>query len=230
MLDRLEALIAATKATTDRVAHELRTPMTRLRVKLRAAAKAADGPTRALIADAIDETAKLSSLYDALLDLSRIEARAGDGGGLAPVELGALISEARDLYLPAAEAAGIAIDASCDDEIILRGDRMLLLRLIINLLDNALKFSPPLSRVGLAARRDGACFVLVVSDEGPGLDPAFAARAFEPFSREQGAAEKDGFGLGLAIAHAICRRHGFAIRLAANGGHGLRVEVDGASA
>ena len=211
MLDRIEVLLDATRASTDRIAHELRTPMTRLRAHLQQAAQAVSGDAREKLEDALDETRKLSASFNALLDISRIEANAPGTATLPDVDLREIVAEVAEFYEPAAEERGIVIDVRAPEKLVVRGDRVLLQRLVANLVDNALKFSPDGGKIALGMECEGGRFLFRVSDEGPGISPDFAAVAFERFSRAPDSQQKDGFGLGLAIVHAIAQRHGFTV-------------------
>ena len=226
VLDRLGALMATTRSSTDRIAHELRTPMTRLRVRLRDAAATADPRTGAHIAGAIEDTLKLSSIYDSLLDISRIESSAGDAAGLSPVDLRSPLEDVVEFYRPAAEDRSISISVNCPAALVTRGDRALLQRLFANLLDNALKFSPDGGAIHIEGVAAAELFSLTIRDEGHGMDDAFSGLAFEKFSRARDAVGKDGFGLGLAIVKAIVARHGFEIH-ASNAKPGLAMTVTG---
>lgn len=226
MLDRIGVLLATTRLAGDHIAHELRTPMTRLRARLEQAAGLAEGPARERIADAVEDTRSLSAIYDALLDISRIESRSGDAGGLEPLDLRAVIGEVAELYAPFAEDRGVRLDPAPGAPLMVRGDRVLLQRLAANLIDNALKFSPEGGAVMIRLSQRAGRFSLSVADEGPGMPAGFIARAFDRFSRAPQAEGKDGFGLGLAIVKAIAARHRFEIS-ARNAAAGLIIEVTG---
>jgi signal transduction histidine kinase len=213
MLDRIEVLLDATRTSTDRIAHELRTPMTRLRARLQQAAGSLSGEARERLEDALDETRKLSASFNALLDISRIEANAPGTSTLPEIDFGEIIAEVVEFYQPAAEERGIAIAFEKAGACVIRGDRDLLQRLVANLVDNSLKFSPDGGKIALGYEVKGGAFRFRVADEGPGIPPDFAETAFERFSRAPESQQKDGFGLGLAIVHAIAQRHGFDVAI-----------------
>jgi signal transduction histidine kinase len=226
-LERLEALVAAMGEVSDRVAHELRTPLTRLRGNLARLAGAGEDERPALIESAAREAGDLSAMFGALLDIASAEARRADRTGLVPVSLAAIVADVVELYEPIAEERAIAIETRLDDGLEALGEAMLLTRLIANLVDNAIKFTPPRGRVSIGLERAGDGFRLTVEDTGPGLPEGFGERAFERFSRGKGAEGTPGHGLGLSLVRAIAVRHGFAVKLGGEVGRGLVVTISG---
>jgi signal transduction histidine kinase len=171
--------------------HELRTPLTALLGNVAYLARHGSSPE--LVAELEDDAQRLGSLADDLLTLSREEATA------PPDELVRLDEIAR-----AAAEDGIAVDAP--EAVTVRGDRLALERALANLLDNARRYGPPDGRTSVEVRESNGAATLSVTDEGPGLQPYEAARAFERFWR--GRSGTDGSGLGLAIVRATAERHG----------------------
>ncbi|MBA4800347.1 MAG: HAMP domain-containing histidine kinase [Euryhalocaulis sp.] len=207
MLDRIETLLTIQKQTTDQLAHELRTPLTRLAGQLTALeADLPEGET----SRARDEIRRLTALLDSLLDLSAMQAQTGDARGLAEFDLSALAYSMGDIYEASAEAAGVALSVEAEAGVMVRGDAQQFARLIANLLDNALKFSPEGGRVRLTVAPGPR---LTVGDDGPGVPEALREKVFERFSRGQ-PGDAPGHGLGLALVRAIAERHGLSARIA----------------
>jgi signal transduction histidine kinase len=221
MLDRIEASLAAVRRVSDNVAHELRTPLSRLRAALEeAAAGGADAgePLR----QAAGEAERLQAIFDALLRISRIEA-ARHQAAFAPVALSTVLHDAADYYRPAAEEAGQRIDVAVEKGLETMGDRDLIFQAISNLLDNAVKFTPAGGRIELAARADGDAILVTVADSGPGIDEASRARVGERFFRAPATAHLPGLGLGLSLVKAVSALHQSSIRFL-EAQPGLRVE------
>lgn len=206
MLDRIEGLLTLQQQTTDQLAHELRTPLTRLSGQLTALeADLPEGET----GRARGEIKRLTALLDSLLDLSAMQAQTGDARGLAAFDLAALARSMGDIYEASAEAAGVSLDVAAEMPVQVRGDAQQFSRLIANLLDNALKFSPEGGTVRLSVQPGPR---LTVSDEGPGVAAHLRDTVFARFTR--GApGETPGHGLGLALVRAIAERHGLSARI-----------------
>jgi signal transduction histidine kinase len=212
MLDRVESGVEAVRIVSDHVAHELRTPVTRLQASLRRAAEAGHPPAPPL-AEALEEADRLQSMFDSVLRISRIESgRHAPAAG--PVDLSALAADAADLYRPAAEEAGVSLDLDVASGLRVAGDRDLLFQALANVLDNAIKFTPAGGSVTVRAAREADRIALAVDDTGPGVPGKLIARLGERFFRAPAAAGRPGFGLGLSLAAAIARLHGAALRFA----------------
>jgi signal transduction histidine kinase len=223
MLARIEGLVASISRVSDNIAHELRTPLARLRAELEEAAESEDpAETRIRSLAALEEAGRLQAMFEALLRIARLES--GPGGEAAPVDLSALLADAAELHQPSAEDRGQTLDAEVAPGLAVEGDRDLIFQMVSNLLDNAVKFAPRDGHVRLAARRDGGAIEVVVCDDGPGVAAEDRARIFERFYRAAGSGGADGFGLGLSLVAAAAARHRATIRLE-DAGPGLRVVV-----
>ena len=228
MLDRIAHLMRGVHHLSDQIAHETRTPLARLRARLERARREAetDPASRGAVPaldDAIAESAQLIAVFSALLDIARTEAAAGDARGLARVDLAEVIADVVDLYEAVAEDREVRIETATVAATVL-GERMLLTRMVANLVDNAVKFSPVGGRIAIDLTNGGGEIRLVVRDHGPGLPEGFEAAAFERFTRAETVGAVPGHGLGLPLVRAVALRHGMKIDLQ-RANPGLRVVI-----
>lgn len=207
MLDRIEKLIQSVARVSDSIAHELRTPLARIRADLEELDSAGDAATRAaLIVQANESAARLQSTFDALLRIARIEA-GRHALATDSVNLSALVGDAAELYAPAAQAGALHLATDAAPGIRVHGDRDLLFQAVTNLIDNAVKYTPPGGTVRVVLARETACARIEVTDTGPGVDTADLPRITERFFRAPAQVAAAGQGLGLALVEAVARYH-----------------------
>ncbi len=214
MLDELERLVREIGGVGDDIAHDLRTPLTRLRARLEGGLRRS--PDRAALAAVVEAAiGDLDQTFQTITALLRIGeiSSAQRRAGFARVELAPILREVADLYQPIAEQKEIAIVIEAAPALETVGDRDLLFEAVANLVDNAIKFAPANSAVRLALRRGEAGPVLSVTDAGPGIPPEEREAALRRFYQADRSRRGQGHGLGLSIVSAILRLHGFRLAM-----------------
>jgi signal transduction histidine kinase len=210
MLDRIHALVGGIQASTDALAHDLRTPLARLRARLEQARLASSDPAaRAAIDAANAEADALLSTFNGLLRLARIE---GGGATLQPLALEELLADAAELWQAVLESKGQSLDVVLEHAQV-DGDRDLLFQLANNLLDNASKYAGDGARIRLTLRARDNEVELCVEDDGPGMPVPLRERAFDRLVRGENHRGSPGSGLGLSVVRAIALHHGAQCRL-----------------
>ena len=225
MLDRIQQLMDGLRQVTSDIAHDLRTPLSRLRQRLEDAREraATTGEYEAATEAAIAEADGLLDIFSALLRIAQIEAGA-QKSAFAEVDLSALLKSIADAYAPPAEDAGHKLDAAIDDGVAITGDRQLLAQLFSNLVENALSHTPAGSTVRLVLRRTATGFEAQLTDNGPGIPEAEREKVLDRFYRLDRSRTTKGSGLGLALVKAIASLHGLSLALKDNN-PGLAVVV-----
>ncbi len=208
MLDRIETLVGELRMVTDSMAHDLRSPVSRLKAVLeQALGRTRDEAATAALASAIDEADSLNRLLDTALEISRAEAGIGRDQ-FARFALTPLLEDLAEVYGPLAEDEGFAIRVESPDGLDVVAHREMLLRALSNLIDNALKYARGGSVIRLAAIRDIGNEVLVsVADDGPGIPEGRIGEAAKRFVRLDPARGGSGAGLGLSLVETIAHMH-----------------------
>jgi heavy metal sensor kinase len=210
MLDRIQALVAGIRQMNDNIAHDLRSPITRIRglAEVTLTSESGQEEYRQLAASTVEECDRLLDMINTMLTISRTEAGVSPFER-APVDLTAIVQEACDLFGPLAEEKSVALDMRIDGQIWLSGDQRMLQRMVANMIDNAIKYTPAGGRVAVALIPESAKQIrLTVRDTGIGISAEDQPRIFERFFRSDQARTLGGAGLGLSLAQAIARVHG----------------------
>ena len=217
MLSRIARLNDGLKQVSDNIAHDLKTPLTRLRNRAEAAlgAKPDTAGYRAALEATIAESDQLIRTFNAILMISRLEA-GYSAEQTVPVDLAAIVADVVELYEPAAEEVGVTLRAGAVAEATVDANRELVGQALSNVVDNAIKYSAgsgeaPCVIVSLA--RKGDELVLEVADNGPGIAPQDIERATERFVRLEQSRSQPGSGLGLSLARAVMEFHGGRLEL-----------------
>ena len=228
MLERIEKLMNEVKGVCDNIAHDLRTPLTRLRAKLYRIQQ--QSPEDSLVATQMDqviaEADTLMARFRGLLRISEIEDHQRRSA-FVTVDPAALLQELHDFYLPLAEEGGVILTLATEDSLPpVLGDRALLFEALANLLSNSIKFTPPGGKVLLSARADGDSTCIEVQDAGPGIPETERKMVFQRFYRSEDGNQQAGFGLGLSIVAAIVNLHGFTLHIGTSELGGAKLSLE----
>lgn len=222
MLDQIEKLMDGIRQVSDNIAHDLRSPLTRLRSRLELARMhEAEPQARAMLDGLVEEVDGLLSTFSALLRIAEIES-GNRRAGFASVDLDALARDVVELYEPVAQEKNQAIAANLTPALSVLGDRHLLSQAIANLLDNAIKHSPPGSRIEVATAQRAEGPVVVIADNGPGIPADRRDQVVQRFFRLEASRSTPGSGLGLSLVAAVAKLHGARLSLE-DSAPGLRV-------
>ena len=224
MLARIEELMAALREVSDNIAHDLKTPLTRLRNRAEAALRSQDDPAayRDGLSKTMEEADELIRTFNSLLLIARLEAGAV-AESMAPVDPASVIADVAELYEPVAEQAGLQLEIAAREGLHISANRELVSQAVANLVDNAIKYSTAADAdrradrgVRIVMDSVGDNIEIAVADCGPGIAPQDRQRALQRFVRLEKSRSQPGSGLGLSLVAAVARLHGGSIRLEDN--------------
>jgi signal transduction histidine kinase len=225
MLDRIETLVDTVRQVTSNIAHDLRTPLSRLGQHLEDIGQRcrSEADRQGALDRAKVEVEALLATFAALLRIAEVEAGT-QRSAFRRIDLTAIVETVAEAFAPSAEDEGYTLVADVAAGIAILGDRELLSQLLVNLVENALRHTPPGTRVSLALRREADRAILVVEDDGPGVPEAERERVLRRFYRLDQSRTTPGSGLGLSLVAAVAELHRAGLRLT-DAGPGLRVSV-----
>jgi signal transduction histidine kinase len=236
MLDRIQDLMTGLKDVSDNIAHDLKTPLHRLRTRAERALQTSRSPgdLAEALGSVIEEADALIQTFDSLLSIARLEA-GSRSESFGPLNVCMLTRDVAELYEPAAEERGLALRLSCMGDVMMCGEKNLIGQALANLLDNAIKYAGPLAEaavlkggspltVDIGLEDKGDTVDIAIADRGPGIPQGDRERVLQRFVRLQPSRSIPGSGLGLSLVAAVARLHGGSISLEDNQ-PGLKVRL-----
>ncbi|PIP41153.1 MAG: two-component sensor histidine kinase [Desulfobacterales bacterium CG23_combo_of_CG06-09_8_20_14_all_51_8] len=226
MLDKIQALLKNMREITDNIAHDLRSPLARIRgiAEVILVGKSSISDYEEMAASTIEECDNLIDMINIMLDIMETEAGVGRFEK-EPVDLKKLLIDACDLFRPVADEKNITLLMRLADEMVIQGDKSRLQRMVTNLLENAIKYTGPGGKVTISAYKDNRQVHIVFEDTGIGIPAAEIPQIFERFYRCDRSRAESGVGLGLSLAKAIAKSFGGDISVESVPGQGSTFHV-----